>query len=167
MNLREALPDAINSLTGHKLRAGLSMLGMVFGVGAVIAMLSIGEGAEQQALEMVERLGLRNIVVQAKELARDDLMEIREKSPGLTSRDIDAIVEAVPGIEWVAPRVKIEPYKVVTTSDGNQLYIWQYVESRARGTSVNTDLQQLAVLFNADGQMIRIHQRINMPTTVK
>lgn len=60
-----------------------------------------------------------------------------------------------------------EPYKVVTTSDGNQLYIWQYVESRARGTSVNTDLQQLAVLFNADGQMIRIHQRINMPTTAK
>ena len=114
MSFSETFLDAIESLRGHKLRASLSMLGMIFGVGAVIAMLSIGEGAEQQALEMVERLGLRNIVIETKELAREDLMEIREVSPGLTSRDIDAIVEAVPGIEWVAPRVKIEPYKVMT-----------------------------------------------------
>ncbi len=114
MSFGETFRDAIDSLMAHKLRAGLSMLGMIFGVGAVIAMLSIGEGAEQQALEMIERLGLRNIVVEAKELARDDLMEIRETSPGLTSRDIDAIVEAVPGIEWVAPRVRVEPYKVMT-----------------------------------------------------
>ena len=114
MSFRETFRDAIDNLTAHKLRAGLSMLGMIFGVGAVIAMLSIGEGAEQQALEMIERLGLHNIVVEAKELAREDLMEIREKSPGLTSRDIDAIVEAVPGVEWVAPRVKIEPYKVMS-----------------------------------------------------
>ena len=113
MSFDETFRDAVDSLTAHKLRAGLSMLGMIFGVGAVIAMLSIGEGAEQQALEMIERLGLRNIVVNAKELAREDLMEIREKSPGLTTRDIDAIEEAVPGVEWVAPRVRVEPYKVI------------------------------------------------------
>ena len=114
MSFAETFRDAIDGLTAHKLRAGLSMLGMIFGVGAVIAMLSIGEGAERQALEMIERLGLRNIVVDAKDLARDDLMEIREKSPGLTYRDIDAIREAVSGVEWVAPRVRVEPYKVMT-----------------------------------------------------
>ncbi len=86
---------------------------MIFGVGAVIAMLSIGEGAERQALAMIERLGLHNVVIEAKELAREDLMEIREKSPGLTHRDIEAVVETVPGVEWVAPRVKVEPYKVM------------------------------------------------------
>ena len=114
MSFAETFRDAIDGLTAHKLRAGLSMLGMIFGVGAVIAMLSIGEGAERQALEMIERLGLRNIVVDAKDLARDDLMEIRKKSPGLTYRDIDAIREAVSGVEWVAPRVRVEPYKVMT-----------------------------------------------------
>jgi len=121
MSVSETLRDAFDSLTGHKLRAGLSMLGMIFGVGAVIAMLSIGEGAERQALEMIERLGLHNIVIESKELAREDLMEIREKSPGLTHRDLDAIVETVPGVEWVAPRVKVEPYKVMaagTKTDG-------------------------------------------------
>ena len=114
MSFAETLKDALDSLTAHKLRAGLSMMGMIFGVGAVIAMLSIGEGAERQALQMIERLGLRNIVIEAKDLARDDLMEIREKSPGLTHRDIEAILEAVPGVEWAAPRVRVEPYKVMT-----------------------------------------------------
>ena len=114
MSFSETLRDALDSLTAHKLRAGLSMMGMIFGVGAVIAMLSIGEGAERQALQMIERLGLRNIVIEAKDLARDDLMEIREKSPGLTHRDIEAILEAVPGVEWAAPRVRVEPYKVMT-----------------------------------------------------
>ena len=51
MSFAETFRDAIDSLTAHKLRAGLSMLGMIFGVGAVIAMLSIGEGAERQALD--------------------------------------------------------------------------------------------------------------------
>ena len=94
------------------------MLGMIFGVGAVIAMLSIGAGAEQQALEMIERLGLRNVVLEAKELDREDLTEIRKQSPGLSARDVDAVYEAVQGVEWVAPRVKVEPYEVLS-ANGN------------------------------------------------
>ena len=48
-----------------------------------------------------------------------------------------------------------EPYQVVEASSGNRLYIWQHVESRARGTSVNTDLQQLVVLFDSEARMVR------------
>ena len=59
MNFREALRSALVNLAGHKLRACLTTLGVVFGVGAVIAMLSIGAGAEQQALELIEELALR------------------------------------------------------------------------------------------------------------
>ena len=70
----------VDELPAHKLRAGLSMLGMIFGVGAVIAMLSIGEGAERQALDQIEQLGLRNIIIRAREIRREELQEIRKKS---------------------------------------------------------------------------------------
>ena len=116
MNFGETFRDALDNLAAHKLRAALSMLGMIFGVGAVIAMLSIGAGAEREALAMIEQLGLRNIVIEAKTLNREDLMEIRQQSPGLSGRDVDAVEEAISEIDWVAPRVKIEPYKVASSN---------------------------------------------------
>jgi putative ABC transport system permease protein len=112
VSLVESLEDARESLAARKLRAALSMLGMIFGVGAVIAMLAIGEGASGEALALIERLGLRNVVVEAKDLERQDLEEIRKKSPGLSPRDVAAIVEAVPGVETAVARIEIEPYRV-------------------------------------------------------
>ena len=74
------------------------MLGMMFGVGAVIAMLSIGAGAEKQALALIDRLGTRNVVIRGKTFKPEELQEIRKKSVGLSQRDIEAIEEAVPGV---------------------------------------------------------------------
>ena len=110
----EAFRSALDNLAAHKLRSALTMLGMIFGVGAVIAMLSIGAGAERQAMGMIERLGLRNVLVRAKEMKDDDLKEIRRKSLGVSTRDAAAIQEAVPGVEMAAPRIKIDPYKVIS-----------------------------------------------------
>jgi len=59
---REALNSGLESLRHHALRSFLAMLGIIFGVGAVIAMLSIGAGAERQALEIIDAMGLRNVV---------------------------------------------------------------------------------------------------------
>jgi putative ABC transport system permease protein len=112
----EALRSALGNLAAHKLRSALTMLGIIFGVGAVIAMLSIGAGAERQALGMIERLGLRNVLVRSKELKDDELKEIRRKSLGVSARDATAIAEAVPGVELVAPRIKIDPYKVLSAA---------------------------------------------------
>ena len=112
MSFVESLEDARESLAARKLRSALSMLGMIFGVGAVIAMLAIGEGAEGEALALIERLGIRNVVVEAKDLEREDLQEIRKKSPGLSPRDLAAIAEAVPGVESAVARIEIEPYRV-------------------------------------------------------
>ena len=114
MNLLEALRTAFDNLAAHKLRSGLSMLGMIFGVGAVIAMLSIGAGAEREALAMIDKMGLRNIIIRDKgETDRDQLDEIRKKSIGLSRRDMQAIVEGVPGVELVAPRVEVDAYKIM------------------------------------------------------
>ncbi|HYG64925.1 MAG TPA: ABC transporter permease [Thermoanaerobaculia bacterium] len=116
MNPREAFRSALENLAGHKLRSALTMLGMIFGVGAVIAMLSIGAGAEEQALGMIERLGLRNVLIRAREYKTEELQEIRQKSLGVSFRDAAAISEAVPGVDLVAPRIRIEPYKVLSAA---------------------------------------------------
>ena len=53
MSFRESLLRALESLAAHKLRSILTMLGMIFGVGAVIAMLSIGAGGERAGREKI------------------------------------------------------------------------------------------------------------------
>jgi putative ABC transport system permease protein len=113
MRLADAAAAALENLAEHKLRSGLTMLGMMFGVGAVIAMLSIGAGAERQALELIDQLGMRNVVIRAESYDPEEIEEIRKKSLGLSLRDVAAIEEAVPGVEYIAPRLEIEPYLVL------------------------------------------------------
>ncbi|HTQ44613.1 MAG TPA: ABC transporter permease [Polyangiaceae bacterium] len=114
MRASDAFRSALEDLASHKLRAGLTMLGMMFGVGAVIAMLAIGAGAERQALQLIDKLGVRNVVVRAKDFKPDELAEVRKKSLGLSPRDVDAIREAVPGAELVVPRLQIDVYKILS-----------------------------------------------------
>ncbi len=116
MNTAEALDLARRNLRAHRLRSALSMLGMVFGVAAVIGMLSIGAGAERQALAMIERLGVRNVLVRGKDLKPDELAEVRKKSPGLAPRDVAAISEAVGGVDVVVPRIAVDAAKVRSAS---------------------------------------------------
>ena len=114
MRTSDALRAALESLAEHKLRTGLTMLGIMFGVGAVISMLSIGAGAERSALELIDRMGVRNVVVRAKDFEADELQELRKESIGVSRRDVDAIREAVADAEAVVPRLEIEPYKVLS-----------------------------------------------------
>ena len=72
MRASEAFRSALDNLSAHKLRSSLTMLGMMFGVGAVIAMLSIGAGAERRALSIIDKLGLRNVVVRAKDFKPEE-----------------------------------------------------------------------------------------------
>src|SRR5688572_8594944 len=65
-DLREFLRIATEALARYKLRTSLSVLGVVLGVSAVIAMMSVSEGAGRQALAQVETLGLDNIVVRSR-----------------------------------------------------------------------------------------------------
>src|SRR6266511_1892493 len=64
------LPDlrlGIDNLLLHKLRSLLTMLGMIFGVAAVVSMLSIGAGAQQQLMAFIEQLGIHNLIIEARE----------------------------------------------------------------------------------------------------
>ncbi len=114
--LARYLPDlwmGLSSLFVHKLRSLLTMLGMIFGVGAVVAMLSITAGAQAQMIQFIEMLGVNNIIIEAHEaLDRDQLQTVRQISPGLTFRDLRAIAENTPGIAALTPRKRFKPGKV-------------------------------------------------------
>ncbi len=88
----------------HRLRSMLSALGIVFGVGAVIAMLSVGEGARREILAEVGRLGVTRVSVRAGALSEETEYDARAlQSPGLTIADARAIADVCPTIASLAP----------------------------------------------------------------
>jgi putative ABC transport system permease protein len=104
----------LSSLLVHKLRSLLTMLGMIFGVGAVVAMLAITAGVEKEMISYIDLLGVNNIIIEAKEAVdRNELQARRQISPGLTFRDFRAIAENVQGIDALTPRKRFKPSKVL------------------------------------------------------
>jgi putative ABC transport system permease protein len=112
MNIRESISQSLDNLAKRKLRALLTMLGIIFGVGAVISMLSIGAGAEDQAMQIIRQMGLRNILIEGKEYAVEDLRKVREKSLGLSRRDLQALLAVTPNVVRGAGRKTVRTYQV-------------------------------------------------------
>lgn len=140
----EDLWHAIEQLRQHKLRTALTLLGMVFGVGAVIAMLSIGEGAKQEALRLIESMGLRNVLVEARDFDEDTLREIREHSVGLSLGDVRAIVQTLPSVEGVSAEKKIKTWNLFS----------RQASSDAQVLAVSPEYFDLTSLKIARGQVI-------------
>jgi putative ABC transport system permease protein len=108
MEFEENLRIAFDGLMYRKIRSLLTMLGIIFGVAAVIAMLSIGEGAKQQAIEKFQDLGITNIIVREKELSETEQSEVRAKfSAGLSLQDAEAMRQIVPAVVAVVPQSEI------------------------------------------------------------
>ena len=145
VSVEDSFYTALANLANQKLRAALTMLGIVFGVGAVIAMLSIGAGAEQQALETISRLGLDNVLVRAKEIRDDELEEVRSKSPGVSLRDAEAIRDAVPGVVLVAPKAEIEPYKVLSVDGTTEAEVFGVSEQHGELVGRRSNLRSAVV----------------------
>ncbi len=106
------IKDAIGELMGQKLRTFLTLLGMIFGVGAVIAMLNIGEGAEREALRLIDSMGVNNIIINAKDYEKEELTEIREESLGLNLGDVDAALATLPFVEGYSASKEVEVYDI-------------------------------------------------------
>ena len=91
----------IKNLMVHKLRSLLTVLGVVFGVGSVIAMLAVGEGASQQALEQIRKLGSNNIILTSMKPPEDEMgstQRVFMSVYGLLYEDEQKIRETVPGV---------------------------------------------------------------------
>lgn len=107
---------ALEAVLANKLRSLLTALGIIFGVAAVIAMLAIGNGAQQEILEQIRLVGVNNIVIAPvvnqieEKLAEDsDLEEEKGKySPGLKISDVESILKTIPGIKNISPEIVLE-----------------------------------------------------------
>ncbi len=140
---RDSFVHALAQLRQHKLRTSLTLLGMVFGVGAVIAMLSIGEGAKQEAMRLIESMGLRNLLVQSRELDQETLREVREHSVGLSRSDVRAIRETLPSVMAVSEEKRIKTWALFSFE----------APSEAQVLAVTPSYFDLASLNLAEGRL--------------
>ena len=117
------LPDfrmGLDNLRAHKLRSLLTMMGMIFGVAAVVAMLSIGAGAQQEVMAFIEQLGVRNLIVEAREAPDSQtLQKIRKLSAGLNFQDYRVIQANLEGITASTARKRFTPTKLLPKPQGD------------------------------------------------
>jgi putative ABC transport system permease protein len=114
------LPDlqlGFQNLLLHRLRTLLTMLGMIFGVAAVVSMLSIGAGARQKVMALIEQMGVHNLIVEAKEtLDWQAFRKVRKISPGLTFQDYRVIQDDLSDVVASTPRKRLTPTKTLPKS---------------------------------------------------
>jgi putative ABC transport system permease protein len=111
---------ALEAVIANKLRSLLTALGIIFGVAAVIAMLAIGSGAQQEIMEQIRLVGVNNIVivpvveqVEGDLNEESDLQSERKKfSPGLKMTDVEAIQASFSGIKNISPEIVLETHLV-------------------------------------------------------
>ena len=106
---------AVNAVIANKVRSLLTALGIIFGVAAVIAMLAIGNGAQQEILDQIKLVGVNNIVIkpiieQKEEKVEEEVGQKDKKkfSPGLTIRDVKSIEAIIPGLTRLSPEIILE-----------------------------------------------------------
>jgi putative ABC transport system permease protein len=108
LKLKRMVRLGFKSLLLHRLRSSLTVLGIVFGVCSVIAMLAIGEGASFEAQEQIKNLGSQNIILKSskppeQQKAADSSNDSFVVQYGLTYRDIRRIQSTIPGIGTIVP----------------------------------------------------------------
>ncbi|GEP94339.1 ABC transporter permease [Chitinophaga cymbidii] len=111
---------ALDSLVANRLRSFLTALGIIFGVGAVIAMLAIGRGAKEEIMNQMKLVGVNNIVIkpvveekkdedesgQSKEGGKTE--EKKKFSKGLSLQDAYSIRKMIPTVEAVSPEMILD-----------------------------------------------------------
>ncbi len=104
---------AAEAVVHNKLRASLTSLGILFGVASVIAMLAIGNGAEQEILAQMKLLGANNVVItpivvqQEGKVEQDDKKSTKRFTPGLSYLDAQAIKATIPSVTSTSSEVVV------------------------------------------------------------
>ena len=110
---------AVESILSNKLRSVLTALGIIFGVAAVISMMAIGNGAQQEILEQIKMVGVNNIIItpvlpQDEEEGGGDSEQTASKkfSRGLTMGDAEAIQTMVSSVKMLSPEISINTFVI-------------------------------------------------------
>lgn len=109
MQFYREIQRSLRLLLLHRLRSLLSTLGVLFGVAAVIAMLSIGEGAKQETLEQIEQLGMNSIIVRQHAMSEEQRTQaLEQKSKGLSWQDVEMLHHHIPAVLHISPLKVVE-----------------------------------------------------------
>lgn len=106
MNLRESIEIALEGLIANKMRAALTMLGVIIGVGAVIAMLAIAHGAQEQTMQRIKQMGTNSLMVMAGQSRTGAVRGGFGSSTTLTLDDASAIPDKCPSVLKSVPEVR-------------------------------------------------------------
>ena len=136
--------EAIDELWRRRLRTLLTLLGLIFGVGAIVAMQAVGEGSRREALRLVESLGLHNLIAVASPQDDDTLKETRARSLGLSIADARAALAVVPGAEAFAAEKPVKTHSVFS----------DYASGEAQASGVSADWFALSSLQVARGRAL-------------
>jgi len=155
---------AIEAVIANRVRSLLTALGIIFGVAAVIAMLAIGNGAQQEILNQIKLVGVNNIVIkpiieQKEENLNERANGKKEKkkfSPGLTIRDLHSIKAIIPGLARVSPEIIL-----------NTHVIRNGIRRSAKLIGVEPTYFEIYDFQLAEGQMFRAEQmKVGAPVCI-
>ncbi len=130
MSLFMTLRIAVKALNRNKMRTSLTMLGMIIGVGAVIAMVALGTGAQSSIEEQIKSAGTNMIMINAGNFTQGGVHMGQGASTRLTEADARAVTQ-IPGVQYAAAGVSTRAQIVA----GNQNW-----STRAEGTDVTLPL---------------------------
>jgi len=143
---------AVESILANKLKSILTALGIIFGVAAVISMLAIGKGAQQEILDQIKMVGVNNIlispIVQEKEAGNDESeRQLNKFSRGLTLLDVEAIRSTIPAVQRISPEISF-----------NSTIILSGMRYTAKLVGVSNDYFELYNLPLAQGMFFNDYQ---------
>jgi putative ABC transport system permease protein len=144
MNVLQSARIALRALRVNKLRSALTMLGIIIGVGAVIAMVSVGAGAQARVAEQIQSLGSNLIIVLPGSVTSGGLRLGHGTQPRITDDDAAAVAREVPAVHVAAPSTR-GPQQVIfgnlnwstvvqgVTADYFEARDWRVVSGRPFG----------------------------------
>jgi len=104
--IKSIIKLGIKSLWMHQLRSVLTMLGIIFGVCSVVAMLAVGEGASRESQDQIARLGSQNIIIKTVKPPQEQNTSGKSNSLqqyGLTYADVERVRSTIPNVEMTVP----------------------------------------------------------------
>jgi len=171
---------ALQAIGRNKLRSGLTMLGIMIGVGAVISMIAIGSGAKARIQEQIAAMGSNLLMVRSGSATSGGVRMGAGSVPTLTAEDAAAIAEEIPAVKYAAPRLNGVAQLVfenqnwsttvrATTPEALWIRDWPVVRGRLmnqadldRGAKVcllgQTVTENLFGEMNPVGQIVRINK---------
>jgi len=155
------LKVALRALARNKLRSALTLLGMVFGVGAVIAMVSLGQGAQKMVQDQIQSVGTNLLFVQPGSRNTGGAQSGAGFNPTLTAEDIDAIAQEIPVVLAASPMVNNRSQLIF----GNQNWQTQLVGTNEYAPEVRSWKMAAGEFFN-DGDVKSANRVIVLGKTV-